>query len=135
MIYKVIDIEGVGPAYAEKLNAAGIESAKQYLEIAATPKGRQQIADQTGISPALILKWANHCDLYRVKGIGPQFAELLEASGVDTVKELRHRKPENLAETMVKVNEQKKLVRRVPTAGELRRMIDQAATLPPVMTY
>ncbi|MDE6644196.1 MAG: DUF4332 domain-containing protein [Muribaculaceae bacterium] len=135
MIYKVIDIEGVGPAYAEKLNAAGISTAKQYLEIAATPKGRQEIADQTGISPALILKWANHCDLYRVKGVGPQFAELLEAAGVDTVKEFRHRKAENLAETMLKVNEQKKLVRRVPTAAELKRMIEHASTLEPVMKY
>lgn len=135
MTYKVIDIEGVGPVYAEKLNAAGIKTANQYLELAATPKGRKEIAEQTGISPALILKWANHCDLYRIKGIGPQFAEILEAAGVDTVKELRHRNPDNLAVTIAKVNEEKKLVRRIPTAGELRRMVDQAATLEPVMTY
>ena len=112
MAYKVIDIEGVGAAYAEKA-----------------------LAEETGISDKLILKWANHADLFRVKGVGPQFAELLEAAGVDTVKELAHRKAENLAAKMAEVNEEKKLVRRVPVVAEVQKMVDFAKELPGVLTY
>ena len=97
MAYKVIDIEGVGGVYAEKLNAAGIVTAAQLLDKCATPAGRKALEEETEISGKLILRWCNHADLFRVKGVGPQFAELLEAAGVDTVKELAHRKAENLA--------------------------------------
>lgn len=135
MKYNIIDIEGVGEAYAEKLQAAGINTVDELLERGASPKGRQKLAEETGISEKLILRWTNHADLFRVKGVGPQFAELLEAAGVDTVKEFRHRKAENLAAKMEEVNESRKLTRRVPTAAELQRMIDDAATLEPVMTY
>ena len=96
MTYKVIDIEGVGEVYAEKLIAAGIKTDAELLEKCAKPAGRKALEAETGISGKLILKWANHCDLYRINGVGPQFAELLEASGVDTVKELKHRVAENL---------------------------------------
>ena len=96
MAYKIIDIEGVGEVYAAKLTAVGIEKVEQLLEKCAAPAGRKALAEQTGIADGLILKWANHADLFRIKGVGPQFAELLEASGVDTVKELKHRVPENL---------------------------------------
>lgn len=135
MAYKVIDIEGVGAAYAEKLTAAGIVTTAQLLEKCAAPAGRKALAEETGISDKLILKWANHADLFRVKGVGPQFAELLEAAGVDTVKELAHRKAENLAAKMAEVNAEKKLVRRVPVAAEVQKMVDFAKELPGVLTY
>ncbi|MBQ3606994.1 MAG: DUF4332 domain-containing protein [Bacteroidales bacterium] len=135
MAYKVIDIEGVGAAYAEKLTAAGVVTTAQLLEKCAAPAGRKALAEETGISDKLILKWANHADLFRVKGVGPQFAELLEAAGVDTVKELAHRKAENLAAKMAEVNEEKKLVRRVPVAVEVQKMVDFAKELPGVLTY
>ncbi|MBQ9294285.1 MAG: DUF4332 domain-containing protein [Bacteroidaceae bacterium] len=135
MTYKIIDIEGVGEAYAPKLIKAGIATVAQLLEKGATPKGRAALADETGISEKLILKWTNHADLFRIKGVGPQFAELLEAAGVDTVKEFRHRVADNLAQKMLETNEAKKLVRRVPSAKELVKMIEQAKALKPVMTY
>ncbi len=135
MTYKIIDIEGVGEAYAPKLIKAGIATVAQLLEKGATPKGRAALAEETGISEKLILKWTNHADLFRIKGVGPQFAELLEAAGVDTVKEFRHRVAENLAQKMLETNEAKKLVRRVPSAKELTKMIEQAKALKPVMTY
>ena len=135
MAYKVIDIEGVGAAYAEKLTAAGINTAAQLLAKCAAPAGRKALEAETEISDKLILKWANHADLFRVKGVGPQFAELLEAAGVDTVKELAHRKAENLAAKMLEVNAEKKLVRRVPVVSEVQKMVDYAKELPGVMTY
>ena len=135
MAYKLIDIEGVGAAYAEKLAAAGLVTTVQYLEKCATPAGRKALAEETGISDKLILKWANHADLFRVKGVGPQFAELLEAAGVDTVMELAHRKAENLAPKMAEVNAEKKLVRRVPVVAEVQKMVDFAKELPGVLTY
>lgn len=135
MAYKVIDIEGVGAAYAEKLNAAGLVTAAQLLAKCAAPAGRKALEEETGISGKLILKWCNHADLFRVKGVGPQFAELLEAAGVDTVKELAHRNAENLAAKMLEVNEEKHLVRRVPVAKEVQNMIDCAKELPGTMTY
>ena len=97
MAYKIIDVEGIGPAYAEKLIAAGISTAEELLEKCAAPKGRKELAEATGIPEKLVLKWTNHADMYRIRGIGPQFAELLEASSVDTVKELSHRVAANLA--------------------------------------
>ncbi len=135
MAYKIIDIEGVGEAYGEKLVAAGINTPEQLLEKCANPKGRKALAEQTGIAEKLILKWTNHADLFRIHGVGPQFAELLEAAGVDTVKELQHRVAANLAAKMEAVNAEKKLTRRVPTAGELQKMIDEAKTLPCTMSY
>ncbi len=135
MAYKVIDIQGVGPAYAEKLQAVGIQTAAQLLAKGSCPKGRKELAEATGINDKLILKWCNHADLYRVKGVGPQFAELLEAAGVDTVKELAHRKPENLVAKMLEVNEEKHLVRRVPVEKEVVKMVELAKELPGVMTY
>lgn len=135
MSYKVIDIEGVGEVYASKLIQAGVETAEEYLEMCATPAGRKSLAEKTEISPTLILKWANHTDLFRVPGVGPQFAELLEAAGVDTVKELRHRNPASLAAKLEEVNEVKKLTRRVPSEKEVAKMIDAAKELEPKMTY
>ncbi len=135
MAYKIVEIEGVGEVYAEKLIAAEIKTVAELLDRCATPAGRKAVAKATGITEKLILKWTNHADLFRIKGIGPQFAELLEASGVDTVKELRNRVAANLVAKMNEVNEQKHLVRRVPAEIEVQRMIDQAKELDPRMTY
>ncbi|MBR6828567.1 MAG: DUF4332 domain-containing protein [Prevotella sp.] len=135
MDYKIIDIEGVGDVYAEKLQAAGINKVSELLEKCAAPKGRKELAEATGISEKLILKWTNHADLFRINGVGPQFAELLEAAGVDTVKEFRHRVAENLQSKLVEVNEQKNLCNRVPAVSEVQKMIDQAKELEPKMTY
>ncbi len=135
MNYKVIDIEGIGDIYAEKLNAAGIKTDADLLEKCTKAAGRKALAEATGISPKLILKWANHCDLYRINGVGPQFAELLEASGVDTVKELKHRVAENLQKKLEEVNAEKNLTNRVPAVSEIQKMIDQAKELPAMMEY
>lgn len=135
MVYKIIDIEGVGDVYAEKLIAAGIKDTDNILEKCANPAGRKALEEETGISGKLILKWANHADLMRINGVGPQFSELLEASGVDTVKELRNRVPENLHKKLVEVNDQKNLVNRVPALAEVEKMVAQAKELPPKMEY
>ncbi len=135
MTYKVIDIEGIGEIYANKLITAGIETVDHLLENTCTPRQRAELSEKTGISPKLILRWANHADLFRIKGIGPQFAELLEASGVDTVKELRHRNAVNLAAKLEEVNNEHKLTRRVPSETELQKMIDEANAIEPALIY
>ena len=135
MDYKIIDIEGIGDVYAEKLQAAGINKVNELLEKCAAPKGRKELAEATGITEKLILKWTNHADLFRINGVGPQFAELLEAAGVDTVKEFRHRVAENLQPKLVEVNDQKNICNRVPAVSEVQKMIDQAKELEPKMTY
>ncbi|MCI6160374.1 MAG: DUF4332 domain-containing protein [Prevotellaceae bacterium] len=135
MAYKIIDIEGIGSVYAEKLLAAGIKDTDVLLDKCAKPAGRKTLSAETGISEKLILTWTNHADLIRIKGIGPQFAELLEAAGVDTVKELRHRKAENLQPKLEEVNALKNLVNRVPALVEVEKMIIEAAQLPVMMEY
>ena len=135
MDYKIIDIEGVGEVYAEKLIAAGINKVSELLEKCAAPKGRKELAEKTEIPEKLILRWTNHADLFRINGVGPQFAELLEAAGVDTVKEFRHRVAENLQPKLEEVNAQKHICGRVPTVVEVQKMIDQAKELDPKMTY
>ena len=135
MNYKIIDVEGIGDVYAAKLKEVGINTVEELLEAAKKPAGRAALAEKTGISPKLVLTWANHADLMRINGVGPQFSELLEAAGVDTVKEFRNRVAENLVAKMNEVNEQKHLVGRVPSATELQKMIDQAKELEPMMEY
>lgn len=135
MDYKIIEIEGIGPVYAEKLQAAGIKTSGDLLEKAKNAKGRKALTEETGISGKRILTWVNHADLFRINGVGPQFAELLEASGVDTVTEFALRNAANLEKKMKKVNEVKHLTRRVPSVSELQKMISQAKELPRVMTY
>ena len=135
MAYKIIDIQGVGPVYAEKLSAIGIETVDQLLKEGACPKGRKALEEKTGIRGDLILTWVNHADLFRVKGVGPQFAELLEVSGVDTVKELRNRNAANLAAKMLEINEAKHLCKRTPVEKEIQKYIDGAKALEPVVTY
>lgn len=135
MAYKIIDIQGVGPAYAEKLTAAGVETVEQLLEAGKSASGRKELEEKTGIPGKSILTWVNHADLFRIKGVGPQFAELLEAAGVDTVKEFGHRVAANLVAKMQEVNEQKHLTKVVPTVAQVQAMIDQAKELPGVVTY
>lgn len=135
MAYKVVQIEGVGEVYAQKLEAAGIKTTDDLLEKCATKNGRVKTAEATGISEKLILKWTNHADLFRIKGVAGQFAELLEAAGVDTVKEFRHRVAANLHPKLIEVNENKNLCNRVPALSELESMIEQAKTLDPIITY
>ena len=135
MAYIIDEIEGIGPAYAEKLIAAGIKTTEDLLTAGAKPSGRKKLEEATGISGKLILKWVNHADLFRINGVAGQFAELLEASGVDTVKEFRHRVPANLKAKMDEVNEQKNLCNRVPSVSELEKMIELAKVLEPVVSY
>jgi predicted flap endonuclease-1-like 5' DNA nuclease len=135
MDYKIIDIEGVGDVYAKKLTEAGINKVSELLDRCAAPKGRKELAKATGIQEKLILRWTNHADLFRVKGIGPQFSELLEAAGVDTVKELRTRNAANLAAKMLEINEAKHLCKRTPVEKEIQKYIDAAKELEPIVTY
>lgn len=135
MAYKIIDIEGVGDVFAKKLSDAGIKTTEDLLEKCANPKGRKQLSEETGISDKLILRWTNHADLFRINGVGPQFAELLEAAGVDTVKEFRHRVSENLQPKLEEINNDKNICNRVPSAKEIQKMIDQAKELDAVITY
>ena len=122
-------IEGIGDSYREKLENAGVNSVETLLESGAKPAGRKALAEKTEISPKLILRWVNHADLFRIKGIASQFAELLEASDVDSVLELSHRKPENLHAKLVEVNTEKKLVRQVPGLSQIEEFVSQAKSL------
>ncbi len=112
---KIIDIEGIGTKYAEKFNEIGINTVAQLLKAGAQPKGREELAEKTGISKTLILEWVNHADLYRIKGVGEEYSDLLEEAGVDTVVELATRNAENLYNKIIEVNTEKKLVRRPPS--------------------
>jgi predicted flap endonuclease-1-like 5' DNA nuclease len=131
----LLTIEGVGDVYAAKLREAGIATTEALLEEGKTPQGRKAIVAKTGIAASLILEWVNHVDLFRIKGVGEEYADLLEEAGVDTVPELAQRKAENLHAALVATNEQKKLVRQLPTLGQVGQWIDQAKVLPRVVTY
>lgn len=122
-------IEGIGPVYAEKLRAAGIGSVNALLRAGATPEGRQDLEEKTGIGPEYILDWVNRADLMRIRGIGEEYSDLLEWTGVDTVPELAQRNADNLIKKILEVNEQKRLVRRPPTRDMVARWIEQARTL------
>jgi predicted flap endonuclease-1-like 5' DNA nuclease len=128
-------IEGIGPVYAEKLRAAGVRSVNALLEAGATPKGRKELAEKTGIGDERILDWVNRADLMRITGIGEEYSDLLEWAGVDTVPELAKRNPDNLYKRMLEVNEEKRLVRRPPTRLMVARWVEQAATLKRVVSY
>jgi len=123
------DIEGVGPAQATKLRAMGISTVEALLEKGGTSKGRDEIEAATAITGKSVLKWVNHADLFRIKGVAGEYAELLEAAGVDTVPELAQRSPANLAAKLAEVNEAKKLTRRVPTESQVTTWVAEAKTL------
>jgi predicted flap endonuclease-1-like 5' DNA nuclease len=132
---KLEDVEGIGPKYADKLRSIGIRSSEAFLQAASTPKGRKDLAEKSGISEKLILEWANHLDLYRIKGVGSEYADLLEEAGVDTVVELSQRNAANLYQKMVEVNGAKKLVRKMPVQSQVADWIEQAKKLPRVINY
>ena len=135
MAYKIEDIEGIGPSYATKLAGANIKSTDDLLELCCHAGGRKEVAGKTGIGESQLLKWANMADLMRISGVGSEYAELLEAAGVDTVKELGTRNSGNLAEKMKEVNEHKKLTRAVPAATVVDKWVDQAKTMKPKITH
>ncbi len=131
----ILAIEGIGPVNAGKLREHGIATTEALLSQGGTAAGRRKLAEASGISETAILEWVNRADLMRVKGVGEEYSDLLEASGVDTVKELRRRKAENLHKAMLQVNEDKRLVRRPPSLSEVGRWIEHAKTLEAVVTY
>ena len=129
------DIEGIGEVYARKLKDAGVPTPEALLQKGATPKGRQEIAEKSGIAIKLILQWVNHVDLLRIKGVTPDWAELLEAAGVDTVPELGQRVAENLLTKLIEVNQAKTLARQLPTLSQVEGWTEQAKGLPRIVTY
>ena len=135
MSYKIDEIEGIGPTYREKLSAAKIKTTDDLLDQCGTPTGRKQVAELTGCGDKQLLKWANMADLMRIKGVGPEYAELLEASGVDTVKELKNRRPRSLATTMAELNQDKKLTRQVPSQAVVAGWIEQSQSLDPCISH
>ena len=128
-------VEGIGEVYAQRLQGAGIRTTQALLEKGASPQGRREIAEKTGISETLILEWVNHVDLFRIKGVGEEYSDLLEEAGVDTVPELAQRNPENLYQKLVAVNQVKRLVRQLPAQTQVSDWIEQAKRLPRVITY
>jgi len=131
----IVDVEGVGPVYAKKLTDAGIKTTDDLLKAGATVKGREELVKKTGIEHKLILKWVNMADLYRIKGVGSEYSELLEKAGVDTVVELAKRVPDNLHAKMLEVNAEKKLVRRPPALSMVESWVKEAKTLPRKIEY
>ncbi len=132
---KILDIEGIGPTYAQKLASAGITSTDALLDAGATPTGREELSEKTGIAESLILEWVNLSDLFRIKGVGEEYSDLLEEAGVDTVVELSRRNAENLHAKILEVNETKQLVRRPPPLSQVQSWIEQAKSLPRKVEY
>ena len=135
MSYPIEEIEGIGPTYGGKLKAAGINTTTALLNKGKKPAGRKAIAEAADISEKLILEWCNLADLMRVKGIGKQFSELLEAAGIDTVKELRNRNAVKTAAKMEEVNAEKKLARTVPSETTVEKWVARAKDLDPILEY
>jgi hypothetical protein len=131
----VIKVEGIGEVYAGKLGAVGVATDKDLLDRGATREGRKKLAEDSGIGETLILRWVNHVDLFRIKGVEGQYAELLEASGVDSVPELAQRVPGNLHAKLVEVNTAKNLVRHLPSEGQVAEWIAEAKKLPRIVTH
>jgi predicted flap endonuclease-1-like 5' DNA nuclease len=132
---KLDHVEGIGPVNAQKLAGAGVANTQDLLKVGGTPKGRKELAAASGISETLILEWVNHVDLFRIKGVGSEYADLLEEAGVDTVPELARRNAANLHQKMVDVNQAKELVRRVPVKSQVEDWIRQANELPRAVHY
>ncbi len=131
----ILDIEGVGPVFAKKLKEAGVTTTDALLVAGATPKDRKELAAKAGLDETKILEWVNRADLYRIKGVGSEYSDLLEASGVDTIVELSKRVPANLFAKMVEVNKAKKLVRKMPIEPQVKDWIEQAKALPRKVSY
>jgi len=133
--YKIEDVEGIGPVLGEKFRAAGVKDTDALLKSALTSSQRKALAEKTGLSEARVLKFANMVDLYRVSGVGSEYAELLEVAGVDTVPELATRNAASLTQAMAAVNQEKKLTRQVPTESEVAKWVEQAKGLPRMLEY
>lgn len=131
----LINIEGIGEKYATKLKMVGISTTEALLDKGRTPKGRKEIAEKSGITETLILEWINLADLFRIKGVGEEYSDLMEEAGVDTVVELAQRNPTNLYESVVAINNQKKLVRKLPSQAQIGDWVKQAKKLPRVVSY
>jgi len=132
---KLEQIEGVGQQYANQLRAAGVRSSRSLLEKGGTASGRQEIARKAGVSEKLVLEWVNHVDLFRIKGVGEEYADLLEEAGVDTVMELAQRNPASLYEAIMETNQQKNLVRRPPSRKMVSDWVAMAKKLPRKVYY
>ncbi len=132
---KLETVEGIGPKYAQLLRKAGVKSTGDLLKKGATPQGRRKIAADAGITGKLILEWVNHADLFRITGVGEEYADLLEEAGVDTVVELAKRNPEALHAAMAQTNNKKKLVRQMPGMKQIKAWVAQAKKLPRAVTY
>ncbi|MFZ5911837.1 MAG: DUF4332 domain-containing protein [Chloroflexota bacterium] len=132
---KLTDVEGIGPANAERLKKAGVGSTESLLEMGKTPAGRKDLAKQSGVSEKQILEWVNHVDLFRIKGIGEEYADLLEEAGVDTVVELAQRKADALYPKMAEINARKNLVNKMPAQSQVEDWITQAKKLPRAVEY
>jgi predicted flap endonuclease-1-like 5' DNA nuclease len=129
------DIKGVGDVSTAKLLELGIKHVKDLLDKGSQPKGRTELGQSTSVPTSTVLKWVNYADLFRIKGIGGHYAELLEAAGVDSVPELSHRKPENLLAKLEETNTEQKLVRQLPALKVVRKWVDQAKLLPKVVFH
>jgi predicted flap endonuclease-1-like 5' DNA nuclease len=129
------EIEGIGAAYSEKLAAAEIKTVEGLLQAAATSNGRKELEAKTGIGHQHLLRWVNQADLFRIQGVARQYAELLEAAGVDSVKELAQRRPDHLHAKLVEVNEKHHHVKAVPTAQQVKNWVEEAKALPRVVEY
>jgi len=132
---KLSEIEGIGEAYAAKLEGAGISSLENLLKQGCEKKGRKVIAEKSGVSEKMILNWVNRADLSRIKGVSTQYADLLKFAGVDTVPELAQRNAENLQVKMSELNDEKSLVRKVPTTSQVSDWVTQAKELPRIITH
>jgi predicted flap endonuclease-1-like 5' DNA nuclease len=132
---KIIDVEGIGPVNSKKLEEIGVKTTDDLLKAGATVNAREELSKKAGIAPKLILEWVNLSDLYRIKGVGQEYSDLLEEAGVDTVVELAKRTPENLHAKMLEVNEAKKLVNRLPPLSVVKDWVEQAKKLKRVVEY
>jgi predicted flap endonuclease-1-like 5' DNA nuclease len=132
---KLTEVEGIGKVYSQKLKDVGINTTEELLDKGSTPAGRKKIEEKSGISGKLILEWVNLADLFRIKGVGEEYADLLEEAGVDTVVELGGRNPANLYAKLVEVNSAKNLVRQLPSESQVADWVAQAKKLPRVITY
>jgi predicted flap endonuclease-1-like 5' DNA nuclease len=131
----ITDVEGIGEAYAVKLRAAGVRTTEALLERGGKPKGRKELAEMTGFSEQTILEWVNRADLFRVRGLGSQYTDLLEAAGVDTVRELANRNAEALTAALAKVNAEKNKVNKLPGVAQVNSWIQFAKSLPKGVEY
>ena len=134
-MHRISTIKGIGPTYQRRLDTIGIHTTEDLLTMCKKRSSRHHLADDIGISEKMVLRWTNHADLFRIKGIGDEYADLLEVAGVDTVPELGRRNPEHLCEALRIVNEKKRLVKKIPSENQIHHWILEAKVLPRMITY